>query len=169
VTPFLTLADCNEAMHDSRGHWPVPGEVSAFFILLTSIAMWILRNLYHSINLDRRMATPAVSMLSARWLKGYPNICTGVPLASTFKMLATECYKHADTSRRIRFDSPGRADSSETLPDSGRHLPPELAALFILLTSIAMRTLRKLYHLIPLAERNSTHSVLTLSEHWVKG
>jgi len=51
----------------------------------------------------------------------------------------------------IRF--PRRADSNEILPDSGGHLPTEVSAFFILLTSIAMRTLRNLYHSIPLDRR----------------
>ena len=32
-----------------------------------------------------------------------------------------------------------------------------------------MQTLRDLYNLIPLAERNSTQCVLMLSDHWLKG
>jgi len=69
MRPFLTLADCNEAVPDSSGHQPVPGEVSAFFILLTFIAMRRLRSLYHSIPLDRRIPTHPVPTLSDRWLQ----------------------------------------------------------------------------------------------------
>ena len=54
MRPFLTLADCNEALPDSSGHRPVPGEVFAFCFLLTSIAMRTLRDLYHSIPLAER-------------------------------------------------------------------------------------------------------------------
>jgi len=126
-------------LRDTSRH--LPAVISAFFIVLTAIAKRTLRNLYHSIPLDRRIPTHPVPMLSDRWFKGYPNICTFVLWASTFKSLATECYRHADASRPIPFDSPRPADSSEPLPDSGGYLPPEISALFILLTSIAMRTL----------------------------
>jgi len=159
--------DSNETLADSGGH--LPGEVSAFFTLLTSIAMWTLQNLYHSIPLDRQIPTHPVPTLSDRWLKCYLNLYTGVPGASTFKLLATGCYRHADGSRPIPFDSPRRANSNETLPDSGGHLPPEVSAFFTLLISITMWTLREQYHLIPLIEKNPTHSVRTLSDRWFKG
>jgi len=132
-------ADSNETLPDSGGH--LPSEISAFFILLTATAMPTLRNLHHSIPLGRRIPTNPVPMLSDRWLKSYPPICTSVPRVSTFKLFATECYRHADASRPIPFNSPRRADSNETLPDSGGHLPSEISAFFILLTAIAMRTL----------------------------
>jgi len=103
-------------------------------------------------------------MLSDRWLNGYGFFCTRVHQGSTFKLLATRCYRHADASRPIPFDSPGQADSNETFPDSGGHLPAEVSAFFTLLTSIAMWTLQELYHSIPLAEENPTHSVRTLSD-----
>ena len=130
--------------------------------------MWTLRNLYYSIPLGRRIPTHPVPMLSDNWLNGYPHFCTSVPWASTFKLLASGCYRHADASRHIPFDSPQRPDSNETLPDSGRHLPPEISAFFILLTSIAMRTLRNLYHSIPLDRRIPTHPVPTLSDRWLQ-
>jgi len=47
-------ADFKEAPPDSSGHLLVPGELSAFVCLLTTIAMRTLRNLYHSIPLDER-------------------------------------------------------------------------------------------------------------------
>jgi len=137
-------ADSNETLPDSGGH--LPPELSAFSILLTSLAMRTLRNLYHSIPLDRRIPTHPVPTLSDCRLKCYPNLCTCVPQASTFKLLASGCYRNADASRPIPFDSPRRADSNETLPDSGGHLPAEVSASFILLTSIAMRTFRNLHH-----------------------
>jgi len=164
MRPFLTLADCNEALPDSSRHWLVPGEVSALFFLLTSIALRTLQNLYQSIPLDRRITTPPVPMLSDHWLNGYAYFCPCVPQVSTFKFLATGCYRHADASRPIPFDSPRRADSNETLPDSGGHLPAEVSALFILLTSIAMRILRDLNHSIPLGERTPMRPFPTLAD-----
>ena len=126
--------------------------------------MRTLRNLCHSISLDQRIPTHPVPMLSDHWLNGYTYFCTRVPRASTFKLLATGCYRHADASRPIPFDSPQRAESNETLPDSGGHLPPEISAFFILLTSIAMRTLRDLYHSIPLGERTAMRPFPTLAD-----
>ena len=49
-----TPRDCNVALPDPRRHRPVPGEVSAFFFLLTSIVMRTLGDLYHSIPLGER-------------------------------------------------------------------------------------------------------------------
>jgi len=66
------------------------------------------------------------------------------------------------------FDSHGRADSNETVPDSAEHLPPEISDFFILLTFIAMRTLQNLYHLIPLEQRTPTPTVAMLSHRWLK-
>jgi len=120
-------------------------------------------------SLDRRIPTHPVPMLSDGWLKYYPNLCTCIPPASTFKLSATGCYRHVDASRPIPFDSPRQPDCNETLPDSGGHLLAVVSALFTLLTSIAMWTLRELYHSIPLAEWNPTHSVPTLSDRWFKG
>ena len=131
--------------------------------------MRLLRNLYHSIPLDRRIPTDPVPMLSNRWLNGYAYFCTRVPRASPFTLLAAGCYRHADASGPIPFDSPRRADSNETLPDSGGHLPAEVSAISILLTSIAMRTLRNLYHSIPLVRRIPTDPVPMLSDRWLNG
>ena len=118
--------------------------MSPFLSLLTSTAMQTLRNLYHSIPPNRRIRTHPVPMLSDHWLQGYLFFYNSVPRVSIFKLLATECYRHADASRPIPFDSPRRADSNETLPDSGGHLPAEISAYFIQLTAIAMPRLRNL-------------------------
>jgi len=147
----------------------VAGEVSAFFILLTSIAMRTLRNLYQLIPLDRRIPTHPVPMLSDHWLIGYVYFCTLVLWVSIFKLLATGCYRHADASKTIPFDSPQRVDSNETLSNSGGHLPLEISAFFSQLTSIAMRTLRNLYHSIPLDWRIPTHPVPMLSGQFLIG
>ena len=132
------------------------------------MAMRTLRNLHYSIPLDRRVPTHPVPKLANCWLKGYPYFCTLVPQASTFKLLATGCYRHADAPRPIPFDSPRRADSKETLPDSGGHLATQVSPSFSLLTSIAMRTLRNLHHYIPLDRRIPTHPVAMLSDCWLK-
>jgi len=79
------------------------------------------------------------------------------------------CYSDVDAPKPLPFDSPRRADSNETLPDSGGYLPAKVSAFFTLLTSIAMWTLRELYHSIPLAERNPTDSLRTLSDRRFKG
>ena len=129
--------------------------------------MRTLWNLHHSIALDRRIRTNPGPMLSDRWLKGYLPIGTWVPLASIFKLLGTECYRHAEASRPRPFNSPRRADSYETIPDSAGHLPSEISPFVCLLTTIAMRTLRNLHYSIPLYLRIPTHPVPTLSDHWL--
>jgi len=131
--------------------------------------MRTLRDLYHSIPLDRPIPMHAVPMLSDRWLNCYTYFCTCVPWASTDKLLAAGCYSHADASRLIPFDSPRLADSNETLPDPGGHLPTEVSPFYSLLTSRAMRTLRNLYHSIHLDRRIPTQPVPMLSDRWFKG
>ena len=152
---------------DSSRH--LPSEISAFFIVLTAIAKRTLRNLYHSIPLDRWIPTHPVPMLSDRWFKGYPNICTFVLRASTFESLATECYRNADALRPIPFNSPRREGSNETLPDSARHLAAGISAFFIQRTAIATRTLRNLYHSIPLDRQIPTDPLPMLSDRWLNG
>jgi len=140
------------------------GEVSACFFRLMSIAIRMLRDLQHSIPLHWRVPTHPVPMLSDRWLNSYAYFCTRVPRASSFKLLATECYRHADTSRPILFDSPRQADSNDTLPDSGGHLPGEVSTIFFRPTSIAMQTLRHLSHSIPLGEWTPMRPFPTLAD-----
>ena len=154
--------DSNGTLPGSAGH--LPPEISAFYILLTCIAIRTLRNLHHLIPLDCRIPTHTVPMLSDHWLDGYAYICTCVPRVSILKLLATGCYRHADASRPIPFDSPRRADSNETLPDSGGHLPSVISAFFILLPAIAMWTLRNLYHSILRGERTPMRPFLTLAD-----
>jgi len=134
-------ADYNETCSDSGRH--LPAEVSPLCFRLTSIAIGTLRNLHYSIRLNqpRWIPTHPVQTMSDRWLKGSPFFCTLVLRASTFKLLATGCYRHVDSSRPIPFDSPRRADYNEGLPDSGRHRPAEVSPFFFMLTSIAIRTL----------------------------
>ena len=160
-------ADSNETLPDSG--WYLLTEVSPFRFLLTSIVMQTLEELYYPIPLTEHNPRHSVPTLSDHWLKGYPYLCTLVPQASTFTLLAPECYRHTDISRTIPFNSPCRADSNETLPDSGRHPPLEVSASFSLLTSTAMKMLRNLHYPIPLDRRIPTHPVPTLSDPWLKG
>jgi len=155
-------ADSNDALPASGGY--LPAKVSAFFSLLTCIAMRTLRNLYYSIHLAKRIPTHPDPMLSDQRCMSYPYLCALVPGAGTFKLLATKCYRHVDASKPIPFNSPRRADSNDALPDSGRHLPTEVSASFSLLTSIAMRTLRDRYHSIPLRERIQMSHFPTLAD-----
>ena len=74
-------ADSNEALPDPGGH--LPAEVSTFFTLLPSIAMFTLQELYHSIPLAEGHPMHSVRILSDRWFKGYPHLCTLVLRAST--------------------------------------------------------------------------------------
>jgi len=162
-------ADSKKTLPDSSGHLLVLGEVSAFVCLVTTIAMRTLRNLNHSFPLYLRILTHPVLMLSDHWLNGYPYIGTFVLQVSAFKLLATVCYRPVDASGPIPFDSPQRADSNGTLPDSAGHQPAEVSTFFSLLTSTAMQTLRNLHHSIPLYLRIPTHPVPTLSDHWWQG
>jgi len=95
--PFYSprRADSTETFPNSGGD--LPPEISAFFNLLTSIAMRTLWNLYHSIPLNQRILRHPVPTLSDSSLKCYPNLSTWVPWASTFKLSATGCYRHANT------------------------------------------------------------------------
>jgi len=106
MRPFLTLADSHEALPDSSGHLLVPGEVSAFVCLLTTIALRTLGNRHHSIPLYMQIPTHPVPTLSDHWLNGYPYIGTLVLRVSALKVLATVCHRHADASGPIPFDSP---------------------------------------------------------------
>ena len=111
-------ADSKEAPPDSSGHLLVPGELSAFVCLLTTIAMRTLRSLYHSIPLDVR--TPM------RRFPTLADICpVGIPL-----YLPADLYSHADSSKPTPFDSPLPADSNAPCPKAVR---PLVAGLSILL------------------------------------
>jgi len=138
----------NETLPDSGGH--LPTEVSPVFSLLMSMAMRTLQNLYDSIHLAKRIPTHPVPTLSNHRYLNYPYLCTLGPRAGAFKLLAAESYRHAEALKPIPLDFSPRADSNHALHDSGGHLPTEVSASFSLLTSIAMRTLRDLYHSIPL-------------------
>ena len=87
--------DANETTPGSSGY--LPARLCAFFMLLTSIAMRTYWNLYNSIPLDLWIPTHPVPTMYDPWLKCYPNLCTWVPPARTFKLAATGCYRHADT------------------------------------------------------------------------
>jgi len=96
----------------------MPIRLEQTLFLLMSIAMQTLRKLYHAIPLDRRNPTHPVPLLSDHWLKGDPYLSNCVPRARTFQLLATECYRHAGSSRPILFDSPHRAESIAPCPDA---------------------------------------------------
>lgn len=82
----------------------------------------MLWDLYHSIHLSKQIPTHCVQTQSDHWLKSYLYFCTFVLQVRTLKLLATQCYKHANALRPILFNSPYHADSNETLPNTGRHL-----------------------------------------------
>jgi len=105
-----TLADCNKALPDSSGYRPVPGEVSALFFLLTSIAMRTLRKLYHSIPLGEQ--TP---------MRPFPTLADICPLRYCLFHPA-DLYSHADASKPIPFDSLRPADCDAPCPDAVRPL-----------------------------------------------
>ena len=67
-----------------------------FFADVTATGMQILQVLYLSILLTKRNPTHSVPTLSNYWFKGYPYLCTLVPQASSFKLLATQCYTFLD-------------------------------------------------------------------------
>ena len=112
--------------------------------------MRMLRDLYHSIPLADW--NPTYSVLSSDcWLKSYPYFCTLFPWASTFTLLATECYSYADTSRPIPCNSPHQADFNTSCPGLARGLVLKLFPLlyfyspvFVPLVRLPLRTNSKL-------------------------
>ena len=129
--------------------------------------MLTLRNLYDSTPLDQPVPTQPVPMLSDHWLNGYAYFDTLVVGVGSFKLLASECYRHEDTARPILFDSPRRADSNETHPASGGDLPAEVSPLFSMLTSIAMCTLCNIHYSITLDRWIATHPFPMLFYSWL--
>jgi len=103
-------------------------------------------------------------MPSDGWFKDYPYFCTLVLEASTFKLFATECYRYADISRPIQFNSAPQVDYNETLSDTGGYLPAEVSAFLSVLTSTAMQKLQSLHNSIPLDRRILTHPVQMQSD-----
>jgi len=91
--------------------------------------MPMLENLYNASRLNRPIPTHAVQMHSDHWLKGYGYLSTSVLRVTTFKLLATECYRHVDTPRSIPFNSPSRPESKALSPDAVRPLAEGLSIL----------------------------------------
>ena len=90
---------------------------------------------------------------SDRWLWSYLLVCTLVPWAGNFRLLAAECYKHATASSLIALNSSRRAEPNELPPGSGALLAGELSPFLCLLRATDMPPLRALYHSIRIVRR----------------
>jgi len=115
----------------ASGAYP-PNKVSATFSLLTSTAIRTLRNLHNSISLNRQILKHPVITLSNNLVTGYAYFSTFFHRASTFKLLATECYRHWYPSSHIPFNSPYRAHSNPSCPGPDRGLVLKLSPLLYL-------------------------------------
>ena len=81
---------------------------------------------------------------SDRWWWSYLLVSTFVSQASTFRLFAAECYKHAIASWLIPLNSSRRAESNGLSPGSGARLAGKLSPFLSLLTAIGMLQLRSL-------------------------
>jgi len=129
---------------------PLAGELSPLLTLLTATGMPPPRALYHSIRLVRRIQMVRFTTRSDRWWWSYLLVCTFVHRASTYRLFAAECYKHATASSLIPWNSSCRAESNELSPGTGVPLAGELSPSLTLLTATGMPPPRALYHSIRL-------------------
>jgi len=104
---------------------------------------------------------------SHRWPWSYPLVCTFVHRASTNRLFAAECYKHATASSLIPLNSSRRAGSNELSPGSGAPLAGELSPSLTLLTATGMPPPRALYHSIRLVRRVLMVRSPALADPWL--
>ena len=141
------------------------------------------RALYHSIRLSKRIPAGPSPTRSDRWLWSYPPSRLWQPGHLRPRPRATKGYRHATISSLIPFNSPPRADSSGSTPDSIRRLVVELTSILTLairtpLTqnyayrelqrASTMPPLRALYHSIRLSERIPMRPPPTLADSWLE-
>jgi len=125
------------------------------------------RALYHSVRLVRRIQMVRCTTRSDRWWWSYLLVCTFVHWASTYRLFAAECYKHATAWGLIPLNSSCRAESNGLSPGSGAPLAGELSALLTLLTATGMPLPRSLYHSIRLVQRILMVRSLALADPWL--
>jgi len=126
------------------------------------------RALHHSIRLARRIQMVHLLTRSDRWWWSCLLVCTFVHRASTYRLFAAECYKHATASSLIPLNSSCRAESNELSPGSGAPLAGELSPLLTLLIATGMPTPRALYHSIHLVRRIQMVRLPTRSGTWLR-
>jgi len=124
------------------------------------------RALYHSICLVRRIQMVRFTTRSDRWWWSYLLVCTFVHRASTYRLFAAECYKHATALSLIPLSSSCRAESNGLSPGSGAPLDGELSPVLTLLTATGMRPPRALYHSIRLVRRTLMVRSPALADPW---
>jgi len=134
---------------------------------MTATGMPPPRALYHSIRLVRRIQTVRFTTRSDGWWWSYLLVCTFVHRASTYRLFAAECYKHATASSLIPLNSSCRAESNELSPGSGAPLAGELSPFLTLLTATGMPPPRALYHSIRPVRRVLMVRSLALADPWL--
>jgi len=100
------------------------------------------------------------------WWWSYPLVCTFVHRASTYRLFAAECYKHATASSLIPLNSSCRDGSNELSPGTGVPLAGELSPSLTLLTATGMPPPRALYHSICLVRRILMVRSPALADPW---
>ena len=145
---------------------PLADELSRFLTLLTATGMPPPRALYHSIRLVRRIRMVHVTTRSDRWWWSYLLVCTFDHRASTYRLFAAECYKHATPASRIPLNSSCRAQSNELSPGTGIPLAGELSPSLTLLTFTGMPPPRALYHSIRLVRQILKVRSPALADPW---
>ena len=124
------------------------------------------RALYQSVCLIRRIQMVRFTTRSDRWWWSYLLVCTFVHRASTYRLFAAECYKHATASSLIPLNSSCRAESNELSPGTGVHLAGERLPSLTLLIATGMSPPRALYHSIRLVRRILMVDSPALADPW---
>ena len=124
------------------------------------------RTFYHSIRLVRRIQKVRFLTRSDPWWWSYLLVCSIVVRASTCRLFAAECYKHARASRLIPLNSSRRAESNGVSPGSGARLAGDQLVFLSLLTATGMPQLRSFTHWIRLVRRIQMVRFPTRSHCW---
>ena len=142
------------------------GELSLFLTLLPATGMPPPQALYNSIRLVRWIQMVRFATLSHPWWWSYHLVCTFVHRASTYRLFAAECSKHATASNLIPLNFSRRAESNEQSPGPGPPLAGELSPFLTLLTATGMPPRRASYDSIRLVRWIQIVCFPTRSDRW---